>query len=1019
MEFRITRLIGFKTPYVDTGVPLEDGYYLIRSYFKTEANQSSMGDGFNSVFSYLRAENGRYRLIKPFTPYAGLVKFTLGGLEEPYSANLFYRMMSYMPYQYCFEVDTSGFDGEVESDYYPATYKAKKYVDYSVEFHTEDYRIYSVIDLGTDFKREFALMYSVSGFMEVAGGMGSGIQILYMDYDHIIKLSDENVDYRELEGDRYSFETQGSFYPGDYADLNEKNLTYEETLAHGLSTRMVNFWYSVASDNTPYPERRVYNSKITFRPTAQTNAGDVADARYGIAHFDIRTDIYGYDVQTGRGGGEELYYDSMSVQTFGYNGLRESVNFRLGKTVETGAVIRLEELYREMVSGENDFSAVTYQGYALEGGQVDFSREVSLREAFSFSAPCAILFTTTEDDGSKCMALVELAERSAPEYRISDENHNWQWSDEKQAYVSDTVDKEGSLVELPAVTYSWTGVRNVRFKSHWYDDETCIHPLHVGIFANADGVYSLSYIGHQAYGFTISKEETYVCYEMVNIYGETEWIRFRYNTTQKETYRLESNGGEVLAEGDVRYDDYGKRRNVKADESVYLTGDNFEEMLSRRFFLILDGEAPYSLNPVGYTLTLTGRGNRTEVITRDLDGSLTDPATLIEEIRGYMTRDSWFTLSVVYRSFGDEFESRYLWNVGFSGEKTTDMLKHRSYFCNTLYTMSIPRLFSEAGDEIAKSYIVVQHRIGGKTDNSFYARRTYTLTEGEYEYSLKFHEAGEYYVGFRFSLNGLSFSFGQVVGVLSDQCDVKITFVTDPDHPFTDGLTERTVTYNLGHNINTLQEEDFVSRDILFGWTESETRDATSRDIVRNGISDFIGRYHAQHVILYAVWDGGISVTAKAEGNEDRVKHYFRDASSGYYGIDLSAFKVYAPAGYVLAGWTGGFLGDTVRTGQVSIRTVGESEDFFTVTAVYRKMLTVRYHINTAYSRSVIKNDAVMEGYGLESNRVALATEGYSFAGWFVQGDTGRTIIDLSSYRFTEDTVLVALFTDSEGNEVW
>lgn len=106
-----------------------------------------MGDGFNSVFSYLKAENGKYKLIKPFTPYAGLVKFTLGKLEEPYYQNLFYRMMSFMPNQYCFELDTTGFNGEVESSYYPETYKAKKYVDYSVEFHTDDYKVYSVIDL--------------------------------------------------------------------------------------------------------------------------------------------------------------------------------------------------------------------------------------------------------------------------------------------------------------------------------------------------------------------------------------------------------------------------------------------------------------------------------------------------------------------------------------------------------------------------------------------------------------------------------------------------------------------------------------------------------------------------------------------------------------------------------------------------------------------------------------------------------------------------------------------------------
>ena len=32
---------------------------------------------------------------------------------------------------------------------------------------------------------------------------------------------------------------------------------------------------------------------------------------------------------------------------------------------------------------------------------------------------------------------------------------------------------------------------------------------------------------------------------------------------------------------------------------------------------------------------------------------------------------------------------------------------------------------------------------------------------------------------------------------------------------------------------------------------------------------------------------------------------------------------------------------------------------------------------------------------------------------------TGVKIIDLSTYKFTKDTVLVAVFTGSEGNEVW
>lgn len=102
-----------------------------------------------------------------------------------------------------------------------------------------------------------------------------------------------------------------------------------------------------------------------------------------------------------------------------------------------------------------------------------------------------------------------------------------------------------------------------------------------------------------------------------------------------------------------------------------------------------------------------------------------------------MENYSWFTVSLEFSYFGNKFNSNYIYGCRIFGRKTTDMLKYNSYFANTLYTMSIPRLYSDNGSEIAKSYVSVKHRIGGKTDNSFYASRTYTLNKGEYEYSLK------------------------------------------------------------------------------------------------------------------------------------------------------------------------------------------------------------------------------------------------------------------------------------------
>lgn len=1010
VKFTINRLVGFRTPYVDTSVPLEDGYYLVRSYYKTKKNVTSMGDGFNSVFSYIKAKDGKYTLIKPFTPYLGLVKYGMGTLQEPYSSNLFYRLTSFMPVQYCFEVDTSDYSGEVASDYYPATYKAKNYLDYSVEFHTNDYKVYSIVDLGNNFKRELAFMSSVSGFMEAANGMGSGIQILYLDYDHIIKLSDDDVDYNELSGDNYSFETKESFYPGEYGDLNDKNLTYNEIIANGLSSRMTNFWYSATSDNAPYAARTVYNGKITFRPTVETNSNTVAESRYSVAHFNVETKIYGYDVKTATEKGSELYYDSMSVQTFGSSGLREQNKFRIGKTLSIGDTVSLEELYREKVSYSREFSSVEYKGYKVVSGKVDFSKEITVQKAFVFNEDIAILFLTKNENGEVSTTLVYMEEKTNPNYRISDDNHDWEWSDAEQAYISATIDKEGTSVDLPGVTYSWTGVNNVRFKSAWYEDETCINPLRVGIFSNQNGAYRLSYIGFQNADFTITKYDTYVLYEMVNVYGERSYIRFRYRTTEKDVYTITDGSGEVKDSGDVKYDEYGKIKDVSARESLYLTKDNFKDLLSREFYMTIGKDDSVRMNLVSFDIMLADKKGKITSISKEAGGE--DLYALINEVDGYMNDYSWFTLGLTYSYFGNRFSSCYLYNVGFSGSKSTDIMLYDDYFTNTEYTMPIPQLFSDEGLFLGSVYMNVYHMIGGKRDSSFAANSMYSLEKSEYEFTVRFNEPGEFFVGFGFSLNGIGYSFGQELKVLSDKSDVTITYITDADHPFDNGLTQKTIRYNLTENIISPSGRDFSTSDILFGWTEYAERNATASGIVLagKGISDFIGKYNSQNVVLYAIWDSGISIVGKSDGNADIRKSYLRNSSNGYYIVDLSKFKVYAPSGYVLAGWTGGFLGDSVKNGEVRLNVIEDSSDYLTIHAVFRKQFTVKYLIDSAFSDTVIRNDTVIEGFGLESNRTVVAKVGYRFVGWYNQDDETQTIIDLSTYKFTGNTTLVAKF---------
>src|SRR5699024_5532446 len=114
----------------------------------------TMMDSFNPVYSYIIAEGGNYTLVKPLYPYFGITEYYLGELLEPLAANYYDRMATFMPWQVCYEVDISDYEGQtgVESDYYPETYSAGRYKEYSVEFHAETGNCYSIIDLGNNLQ---------------------------------------------------------------------------------------------------------------------------------------------------------------------------------------------------------------------------------------------------------------------------------------------------------------------------------------------------------------------------------------------------------------------------------------------------------------------------------------------------------------------------------------------------------------------------------------------------------------------------------------------------------------------------------------------------------------------------------------------------------------------------------------------------------------------------------------------------------------------------------------------------
>ena len=105
------------------------------------------------------------------------------------------------------------------------------------------------------------------------------------------------------------------------------------------------------------------------------------------------------------------------------------------------------------------------------------------------------------------------------------------------------------------------------------------------------------------------------------------------------------------------------------------------------------------------------------------------------------------------------------------------------------------------------------------------------------------------------------------------------------------------------------------------------------------------------------------------------------------------------------------------------------------VKVVLAKQYTVRYIINSTYANR-IGDSQVEEGNTIQLPNVT-AKDGYTFKGWklvtsymtnsdYTVGDEsidGSTIINdenaLCQVNGRQAIVLVAVFTDSEGNEVW
>ena len=91
-----------------------------------------------------------------------------------------------------------------------------------------------------------------------------------------------------------------------------------------------------------------------------------------------------------------------------------------------------------------------------------------------------------------------------------------------------------------------------------------------------------------------------------------------------------------------------------------------------------------------------------------------------------------------------------------------------------------------------------------------------------------------------------------------------------------------------------------------------------------------------------------------------------------------------------------------------------DNPDFFVIEAVFLEIYTVKYDIDSSFSDDFYRNESVLEGYTVNAplikNNLTCKVEGYEFKGWYVQGDSDKTLIDLETYAIQGNITLVALF---------
>lgn len=1012
VALNITRFIGFTSAFADTSVPLEEGYYQVKTFFRGATyDDETMMSQYNPVYSYIYAyknSNGEinYKLIKPFVPYVNVSGD--GGTQAERIKLYGNRLTTFVSIFAYYDI----FPNADKTSFTEGSFGAL-----TTEFHADTGKNYYIFDLGNSLKKDIMLVMSVSGAMEVLFHGGMSKTIMTIDYEHITRL--DTCDYTPLSGDAYEFSDKYSI--GFSADNDEKYALMSE---YGLSASYAHYYYTPALGST---EKTMYSHKIVCAPIGAASASGAKTVAYTRC-----TDIYDYD------GEQSLYADAMSVSalsSYSYTSLRNSYQVKTGKSITQGDRVNLKDVFLEKVNPDTDFSSVSYKAYEIKSGKIDYSVAVSVGESFIFSKDIAVVYTV-KDSGGKALAhcIVELRTAYTPMVSFAGNGEIYTPGDFRYRF--------GDTIFYPALEYEWFGKRD-SFLGVYYpmgddDEEETIQ-----MRPNALAAFSVSEDGSYTYvnlsvadkdlenlAFDLNYSELLLVYELKNDYGESYFYTITFKTTDNEKYQF-TFGDDVLKEGDVTYNSDGtiKKITVKEKDAYTVQIADYTALsvlLSKEMILKIGSESILLLPESATIASDTATFGRNNTFTSE-DGDLA------ELIKTAMKDSSRGMFSVVYSNGYHSYTASYSYGLNFDGATTFAPVKNE-IFTGTSYALSLPRVYDNQGRLISAGTYSIG-RVGGGAD--------YTGVKSNQTYNVVFNKPGEYVLictvnttydsenEVLFSSGRRSqFRFAQTFTVKSDSGKGKITFVASEEHPFKDKTITSSLTmeYGLRESFSLLQTGSFESNGkTLIGWAVNPK---TTFDIgyiyyTNVKITSMIQSFGTDEITLYPIWDEGITVTIDCDeehtGITPKSRSYNLEDNGTSYRVYYSDFAIPAKSAdgkYVLIGFTGGALGSQfIEVSSIHDYTTFSAYGDTTITAVYKQVLTVKFKINSEYSSSVIANATVLYEESLNETYTAAKAEikekyktTYRFVGWYVEGDETQTLIDLSTYKFTADTTLVAKF---------